>query len=684
MADYQGPYSGAQVDAALKAATELQPKVTEIDGKLTELSQDTDNIISNKVLEDFTAGYINTNKTEGTVIDLSPIEHDTYVHVIIDVVEGERYTIYGMGGYNPLLWAVLGADNAVIVKSEKELDARQEGAEVIIPIGGKTLVCNVNKKYKVLVSTNRISKNVAAHSVVLNTILQQAHDTEELLNDHLLQFNNEVYQSVQMEDGYIWDTRGTVGTVFDYVHSKLANYESVMIPCSEGDRFIINATGSNWSAKPYTFIDANDIILSNSGSLAEYFGIVVAPANSAYIIINNNSKTLKSYPLGSHLVNDNYANLLKLNSELLNTDALRPYQSQDGSFTSFNLELIDVTDADNRIVTAYAKYEGEAPTIQFLIGDIYTSTSYIIGGNGRFELKQWRIPPALQSESVTIKVKVPTGTSLMIDSFSCLRDNTHYHVEGGIRLDSHLGFQSVAPENTMIAFELAAKCGYPACIVNPIRSADGTWYCYHEDDATLTQDGVTFLSLSASQFSSLTDAQLAEYRVAGLRNQRNYYSEPIPTLEEFFKLCAKTGMKPMFSTHPGPTEEGWQEIKAMLDKYNLRSKITVKAFAVSILESAYAALGDTDGYIYDVNDIDVEAYSNALDNSALRNYTGRKGIEYVASEITQEIAIATRERGYIVSAWSLGNMKGERYYELISFGVTEFTDDNNGSAGLNW
>lgn len=40
MADYQGPYSGAQVDAALKAATELQPKVTEIDDKLTELADD--------------------------------------------------------------------------------------------------------------------------------------------------------------------------------------------------------------------------------------------------------------------------------------------------------------------------------------------------------------------------------------------------------------------------------------------------------------------------------------------------------------------------------------------------------------------------------------------------------------------------------------------------------------------
>lgn len=44
MADYQGPYSGAQVDAALKAATELQPKVTEIDGKLTELSADVSEI----------------------------------------------------------------------------------------------------------------------------------------------------------------------------------------------------------------------------------------------------------------------------------------------------------------------------------------------------------------------------------------------------------------------------------------------------------------------------------------------------------------------------------------------------------------------------------------------------------------------------------------------------------------
>lgn len=35
MADYQGPYSGAQVDAAIKAATELQPKVKELEDAVT-------------------------------------------------------------------------------------------------------------------------------------------------------------------------------------------------------------------------------------------------------------------------------------------------------------------------------------------------------------------------------------------------------------------------------------------------------------------------------------------------------------------------------------------------------------------------------------------------------------------------------------------------------------------------
>lgn len=70
MADYQGPYSGAQVDAALKAATELQPKVTEIDGKLTELAEEVAQLSEeingeHIVTFDITEGkesYANTNR----------------------------------------------------------------------------------------------------------------------------------------------------------------------------------------------------------------------------------------------------------------------------------------------------------------------------------------------------------------------------------------------------------------------------------------------------------------------------------------------------------------------------------------------------------------------------------------------------------------------------------------------
>lgn len=608
-------------------------------------------------------GYILTSQA---VVSLTPrYTASDYQYGVFNVNAGDSFTFTGSGGGDARLWCF--ADKNLNVLSVAEAYASASN-----PI---TITAPTNAAYCII---NRIRKD--------DPVIVHSKDTEQfhvLLNSS--EKFKELYDEIVMEDGKLWETIGLEGDTISGKQSQLSTYECAKIPCKEGDRFIVNSIGSNNSAKPFAFIDGNNKILYTTGAIADRFsGLISAPSDSEYLIINNKDKTLKSHRVknGATIV-EGWANTMELNSLNFGFDKISSLMTA-GFFNSFCINVGNTSNYACAILTAKAKYEGSAPTIQIQIGDIYLSTPYVLGAKGYFSIKQWRIPPRVCNQYIRINVNVPANCQLEIEEFSCNSCSDKTSWNGGVRLDSHLGFQSLAPENTIVAFELAAMCNYPSCIVNPIMSADGTFYCYHEGDETLTLDGISYKALTAEEFSALTDAQVAQYKVGGFRTQRNYYAEPIPTLEQFFELCARTGMHPMFSTHPVPTDEGWQIIKALLVKYNLLHKMTIKAFGVNVLEDAYRHLGDIEGYIYDVDGYNAAAYCAEMDNSTISAFKGRKGIEYPVSDMTRETAETTIAQGYFPSAWGLGNIKGEKYYELMSWGVMEFADDNNSSSGLNW
>lgn len=639
--------------------------VSTISTKLMAAETEIKKLLEIRGQKDFTQGYLITNKEVGSKIDLNAVtEHDDFGYALVSVIEGEQYHVFGQGGTTPLLWAVVDKNNILLSRSGVEENATS-GVVVNIPTDGSILVvqARASKVRKISAMPNYNIERIAV----------------------ALQKSSAPYNSIKMEDGYYLDTTGEIGTTFSYKITKASYYECATIPCVEGQQFIINAEGSDYSAKPYTFLDADNVVLSNSGYATKVHSIITAPSGACFLVINNRNKDLRSHVIDANVVIQNAANIIRLKKAVIDTNDILPYRNADSSYPTCWFLIDNIEDNNNRVVTATAIYSGTPPTIQFLIDDIYKSTKYIIGSKDFKSTKQWRIPPVVSGKQIVIRLEIPNGTQLFIDKFSCAIDNTKQSWNGGVRLDSHLGLQSLAPENTMIAFEMAAQCNNPACIVNPIRSKDGTWYCYHDFDETLTLDGINYVALSDVEFQNLTDAEIAKYRVGGLKEgHRKVYSEPIPLLEDFFCLCAKTGMRPMFSTHPTPTKEGWLQIKNMLVKYGLLNLMTVKAATLYILELAYSVLGDIEGYIYDVSGIEVDAYCDEFDNSALSAFKGRKAIEYIQSTMTENVAQRTIERGYIPSVWSVGNISGQRYYDLLSWGVMEFTDDNNASSGLNW
>lgn len=344
------------------------------------------------------------------------------------------------------------------------------------------------------------------------------------------------------------------------------------------------------------------------------------------------------------------------------------------------------------VITALSCYTGaDAPHITFSLTakgqaePFYTSHIYNIGRKEEYTLQSWRVPPLfLQGMTMTVNIDVPQGTVLSVRQFATDHSIPSHEWNGGLRHNAHLGFWGLAPDNTMPAFELAAACGFPACIVVPKVTADGVLVCIHDDTINRTaRDANGNKPEEPIYVKDLTYDELMAWDF-GLYKNEIYKGTKIPLLEDFFALCSRTGMRPMFSTHPPLTLEQWQQVKEMLIRHGLLKKFHIKSFKFEVLETAYSVFGEEiDGYTWD-NKIWDDSKIDMLHSIGIDSSKCRVGIEYPFRKYTEEIVQKILSAGFFSAAWSIERASKDEYAQLISWGVTEFTEDYHCSMGLNY
>lgn len=344
---------------------------------------------------------------------------------------------------------------------------------------------------------------------------------------------------------------------------------------------------------------------------------------------------------------------------------------------------------DCTTVCASAKYVGDAPSVAFelwVLWDdapeerLYRSLDYAIGSPNVLRHQQWRIPPIFDPHlQLRVRLTVPEGTELTLTDFHGSCDSRVRDWNGGVRFNSHLGFFGLAPFNTMAAYELAARCGYPACIVNPRITKDGVFVCLHDETINDTARDKNGNPPSEPLYvCDMTYDELLAWDF-GVHKSRLFRGTPIPRLSDFFLLCAKTGMRPMFSTHLRMSEDAWRAIRSMLERYRLLHLFHIKSFQLEILEDAYAVFGDEiEGYTWD------EGNARQFQNSALGRSPRRLVIERLPDRTTEDVIRADRAAGFETAVYEMGHCSGEDYRKFFELGVTEFTEDHHCSMGLNW
>ncbi len=359
---------------------------------------------------------------------------------------------------------------------------------------------------------------------------------------------------------------------------------------------------------------------------------------------------------------------------------------------SFSVDKFEESSFKCMKASSIAMFEGEnAPKIKFMLTvagqdkPLYESHSYTIGSNVDFTLQEWRIPPIFLPEmKLTIKMSIPENCKLKLKSFCLSYENSVLHKENFIKFNAHLGFLGIAPQNSMPSIEMAALMGYEWCIVVPKTTKDGKLVCIHND--TINEKGRDENGNppeSDLYVKDMTYEELLKWDF-GVSTNEIYKGVKIPLVEEFFDVCQRTGMKPMFSTHPGLSVKQWENVKQMLKKRQLLADFHIKSFELENLLVAYSVFGnEIDGYTWDNEEWEdckiQELLSLGIDTSKCR-----AGIELLQGSFDEKVIQKIINAGFFAGAFGLGINDSETYKKLISYGVTEFSEDQHCSMGLNW
>ncbi len=305
---------------------------------------------------------------------------------------------------------------------------------------------------------------------------------------------------------------------------------------------------------------------------------------------------------------------------------------------------------------------------------LYQSHTYTLHGK-----KCIGAPPVLW-ENITLElcVTVPEGSTLFVRDLDLSHAPKMPKTNTVLRYNAHLGFLGMAPENTGIAFRLAALCGFDTCICVPKVTRDGVLVCTHDttiNHAARYPDGRE--PESDVYVKNLTYDELLAYDF-GIRKGAVFTGTRIARLEDFFALCQKTGMRPMFSAHPALTREQWLTVKEMLQRYELLPQFHVKAPDTDTLQGAFEVLGtEIDGYTLDVQKMEEDTVARVL-ATGIDPTRSRVGIEVRLCNLKDEDVARIRAAGMFAAAWALPRCDFDEVYgRLIALGVTEFTEDHH-------
>lgn len=143
---------------------------------------------------------------------------------------------------------------------------------------------------------------------------------------------------------------------------------------------------------------------------------------------------------------------------------------------------------------------------------------------------------------------------------------------------AHRGYSSIAPENTLPSYVLAAKMGFKYMETDVCLTSDGVPVLLHDDTIDRTSNG-------SGTITSIPFETVRQYDFGSWKSSK-YAGTKIPTLEEYLALCRALMLYPYIELKNSITftQQQVEDIVALTHKYGLKGRLTFMSFNFEYLE----------------------------------------------------------------------------------------------------
>ncbi|MCB2195280.1 MAG: hypothetical protein KQH79_05435 [Bacteroidetes bacterium] len=228
---------------------------------------------------------------------------------------------------------------------------------------------------------------------------------------------------------------------------------------------------------------------------------------------------------------------------------------------------------------------------------------------------------------------------------------------------AHRGFSSKFPENTLIAFEKAIKCGADYFELDVRKTYDDSLVVVH--DKTINRISSNNMKGTIAKMSYQDLSKVDVGNSDKFEYKKKYKKEKIPLLREVLEL-AKKDTKICIEIKTEGIEE---DVVKMVNNLNLSEEVIIFSFKDSILTKV-RQLNKNIPILYLVHQIDSQTLDNAKRNDAFAIGVGPKTI------IKQEDIVFFHNNNLEIWKWVVNDINEMR--DLIEVGIdgiiTDFPD----------
>lgn len=337
--------------------------------------------------------------------------------------------------------------------------------------------------------------------------------------------------------------------------------------------------------------------------------------------------------------------------ELINKEQINTSTAQTNLDGKFNQLIINAGNSNAEVVASRVKADGtQFDTLSKRLdkGDEVHNT-----------LNNEVISARTDSKNVVhknLKTRLDIFDS-QLDKIVSLSNNSNVDLMRTKRI-AHRGYNVLAPENSIPAYELAAEYGFWGGECDVTETLDNEFVLMHDDTIDRTTNGT-------GKVSSYTLEQLKTFNIDVGNNISSYPNLKIPSLDEFLLTCKKFDIVPIIEIKSISD----RNIDKFLDKIRSYGFIN-KAIIISFNYNLLVKIRNKENRVMLQPLLDLTQEN--IDKCVALGVNTH--IDCPDSQVTKENIELAHKKGLLVNAWTVNDKN--KLNELIDYGIDFITTDS--------